>query len=164
MELKTTTTNRLGQKLQVVYEEGDPLEALEGKILHSVHMFCFCGDKLVLVKHPKSGWIPPGGRIESGETYDEAVVREVREETNMKVIFQTLIGFQDLYEPERVIRQTRSLCIVEPLGEFVSDPDGEITEIKLIDPADYKQYFDWGVVGDRIMQRALEMKESKHEN
>ena len=55
------------------------------------------------------------------------------------------------------MRQTRSFCIVEPYGDFVSDPDGDITEIKLIDQRDYKQYFDWGKVGDRIMERAIEI-------
>jgi hypothetical protein len=29
--------------------------------------------------------------------------------------------------------------------------------IKLIDPKDHKQYFDWDAVGDRIMARAMEM-------
>ena len=33
-----------------------------------------------------------------------------------------------------------------------------ITEIKLIDPKDIKQYFDWGVIGDRIIERAVELK------
>ena len=38
-------------------------------------------------------------------------------------------------------------------GESVknSDPDGDVTEVKLIDPKDYKIYFDWGIVGDRLM-------------
>ena len=44
-------------------------------------------------------------------------------------------------------------------GPFVSDPAGTISEIKLIDPKDYKQYFDWKSIGDRIMERALELKE-----
>ena len=85
--------------------------------------------------------MPPGGSIESGETYEQAVIREVKEETNMKIVFQKLIGFQDVYEPERIIRQTRSFCIVEPYGDFTSDPTGEITEIKLINPKEYKNYF-----------------------
>lgn len=41
---------------------------------------------------------------------------------------------------------------------FVSDPAGSVTEIKLVDPADYRQYFDWGEIGDRILERALELK------
>jgi len=76
----------------------------------------------------------------------------------MKVVSQALIGFQDIYEPGRIVRQTRSFCIVEPYGNFTLDPDGEITETKLIDPADYKKYFDWGEIGERIMERAVEMK------
>ena len=76
----------------------------------------------------------------------------------MKVLHQELIGYQDIYEPNRIVRQTRSFCIVEPFGDFVVDPGGEITEIKLIDPKDYKQYFDWGEIGDRIMKRAVELE------
>ncbi len=159
MIITSTHTNRLGQKLNVIYSEGDPLADLEGKELCVVHAFCFYGDKLVLVNHPKSGWMPPGGSIEPGETYEEAVIREVKEETNMRVIFQRLIGFQDTYEPNRIVRQTRSFCVVEPIGDFVSDPDGEIMEIKLIDSADYKKYFDWGERGERIMSQALLFKE-----
>ena len=32
-------------------------------------------------------------------------------------------------------------------------------EIKSISPKDYKQYFDWGEVGDRIVQRTMQLKE-----
>jgi ADP-ribose pyrophosphatase YjhB (NUDIX family) len=158
MEIKSTLTNRAGQVLTTIYSEGEPLVGLEGKFFLSVHAFCFYKDQMVLVNHPKNGWMPPGGGIEEGETYEEAVVREVKEETNMKVIHQEFIGFQDVYELERVVRQTRSFCIVEPYGDFVADPDGEIMEIKLIDPKDYKKYFDWGEIGDRIMQRAVELR------
>ncbi|MCX6715569.1 MAG: NUDIX domain-containing protein [Candidatus Taylorbacteria bacterium] len=156
MEIKSSLVNRSGQRLNLIYREDDPLEGLDGKVLQGVHGLCFCGGKLVVVYAAKKGyWTPPGGGIESGETYEEAVVREVREETNMKVLSQQLIGYQDIYEPNRIMRQTRSVCIVEPIGPFVSDPDGDVTDIKLIDPADYKKYFDWGEVGERIMERAL---------
>ena len=156
MEIKSTLTNRSGQILDVFYKEDDPTSDMIGKILQGVHAYCFYQDKLVVVyADSKKYWTPPGGGIESGETYEEAVIREVEEETNMKVLKQRLIGYQDIYEPNRVIRQTRSVCIVEPLGEFTIDPDGDVTEIKLIDPKDYKKYFDWGIVGDRLMEQAL---------
>ena len=159
MEIKSTLTNRSGQVLDVVYREGDPLTDLGDKILQAIHAFCFYGGKLIVVYAKEKGyWTPPGGGIEPGETYEQAVIREVREETNMKVLHQELVGFQDIYEPDRIVRQTRSFCIVEPIGDFTEDPDGEITEIKLIDPKDYKKYFDWGEIGERIMERALELK------
>lgn len=158
MELNATHVNRAGQALKVRYVEGDPLEGIGQVVLQGVHAFCFLDDKLVIVKHPLSGWMPPGGRIEPGESYEEAVAREVKEETNMRVLRQALIGYQDINEPDQVIRQTRSVCLVEPDGPFVPSLGEEITEIKLVDPADYKKYFDWGEIGDRLMSRALELK------
>ena len=85
----------------------------------------------------------------------------------MKVLHQELIGFSDFYIQETIVRNTRntaSFCIVEPYGDFVADPDGDITEIKLIDPQDYKEYFNWGIVGDHIMKRALELKQKFEKN
>lgn len=160
MKIESTLTNRSNQILKIIYNEDDPMRDLEGKILQGVHAYCFYEDKLVIVyADEKKYWTPPGGGIEPGETYEEAVIREVAEETNMNVLHQELIGYQDIYEPNRVVRQTRSFCVVEPLGKFVADPDGDITEIKLIDPKEFKEYFDWGKIGNRIMERAIEMKD-----
>lgn len=42
--------------------------------------------KILLVKHKKFGkWVQPGGHIEHGETPEEAAIREVYEETGVKV-------------------------------------------------------------------------------
>ena len=102
----------------------------------------------------------PGGGSETEKHIEEAIIREVREETNMRIITRRIIGYQEIFEPEKVVVQTRSLCIVEPIGPFIADPDeGEITEIKLIDPADLKKYIDWGKVGEHILKRAMEMKD-----
>ncbi|OGE77430.1 hypothetical protein A3J19_01625 [Candidatus Daviesbacteria bacterium RIFCSPLOWO2_02_FULL_41_8] len=162
MPIKFKYMNRSGQILDTVYfDEKDPLLNIEGRILNSIKGFCFYKDKMVMVYSQVKGyWLPPGGGIDPGETYEEAMVREIKEETNMKVLHQEVIGFQDAYENGKILRQIRSFCIVEPHGDFISDPDeGEVIEMKLIDPADYKEYFDWGEVGDLIMQKALEMKE-----
>jgi 8-oxo-dGTP diphosphatase len=163
MEIKSTLVNYAGQTLPITYRDLDSLDELKGSKIKGVHAFCFCGDKLVVVYSEKKGyWTPPGGGVEPGETAEEAVTREVCEETNMRVLKQKLIGYQDISEPDRVVRQTRSVCIVEPIGPFVADGDsgGDVTEIKLIEPKDMKQYFDWGEIGDRILARALELKTS----
>ncbi len=153
--------SRSGEQLPVVFQTTDPREHLEGKILQAVHAYAFYGDKLVVVySEKKKYWSPPGGGIEPGETYEEAVVREVLEETNMRVLHQELIGYIDITEPTRVVRQVRSFCIVEPVGPFVADADheGDVTEIACIDPAQNKEYFDWKEIGDWVMARALVLR------
>lgn len=159
MEIFSTLINRSGQILNVTYTDIDSEHDLGNKKIHAVHAYCFCGDKLVLVYPERKGyWTPPGGSVEYGEDVRTAVAREVYEETNMKVLSQRIIGYQDITEPQGVVSQTRSVCIVEPYGPFVSDPDGDITKIQLIDPKDYKKYFDWKEIGDHIMKRAMEFK------
>ncbi|NUQ57305.1 MAG: NUDIX hydrolase [Candidatus Paceibacter sp.] len=159
MEIKSKLRRHNEQVFDVVYKEDDYLNNIEGKNLEAVHAFCFYKEKLIVVYADNKGyWAPPGGGIEKNETVEKAVEREVKEETNMKILHQEVIGYQDIYEPGKIIRQTRSFCLVEPYGEFVADPDGDITEIKFIDPKDYKKYFDWGEIGERIMQRAIELK------
>lgn len=158
MEIQSNLTSRAGQEFTVTYRDIDSPEELGDRMVSAVHAYCFCGDKLVVVYNAeKDVWTPPGGSVEPGETVEEAVVREIHEESNMRVLKHILLGYQDIFEPIRTVTQTRSFCIVEPYGPFISDPDGDITEIKLIDPVDFKQYFDWGIVGDHLMARALEL-------
>lgn len=159
MEIKSTLTNRSGQVLDVVYRDMDSESDILNKKIKSVHAYCFYGDKLVLVyAKDKSYWTLPGGGVEAGESAHDAIIREIKEESNMKVLHHQFLGYQDVTEPHGIVSQTRSVCIVEPYGPFTGDPDGDITEIACVDPSDYKKYFNWGEVGDHLMQRALKIK------
>lgn len=160
-EIKTQIEHK-GKIYNFTYHDGVPtVETDPSILLGGVHSFCFYNDKLVIVRNRDSEWTPPGGSLEKDETYEEASIREVKEESNMKVIHQECIGYQDIETPceNKILRQFRMFCIVEPYGDFESDPDGDILEIKAIDPRDYKEYIKWGEIGDRLVQRALEMKE-----
>ena len=42
------------------------------------------GDVL-LVQHPEGAWVLPGGRVNAGESAEAALVREIREETDLRI-------------------------------------------------------------------------------
>ncbi len=159
MEIKSVIKRPDGNVVTVVYRDFDSIEELEDRKVSAVHAFCFCKGKLVIVYAAnRDSWTPPGGGVDEGEGVIEAIYREIKEESNMKVLKHAFIGYQDISEPEQMLTQVRSVCIVEPYGDFIGDPDdGEITEIKLIDPAEYKDYFDWKEIGDHIVERAIEL-------
>lgn len=167
MEIKTYQKTEAGVvRREFVYKDGNPDENLNGSSIVGAIGFCFYNDKFVIV-HAKDTWGPPGGAVEKGESFSEALIREIKEETNMEVLHQEYIGYQDIINFERnsTGRQSISFCVVRPFGEFVSDPDHDITEIKLIDPSEFNSYIkEWGEAGDHVLKRSLEMLENYNSN
>lgn len=55
----------------------------------TVHVFSPCFGKTLLVLHKKlARWLPPGGRMESGELPEQAAHREVMEELGVEIVPQ----------------------------------------------------------------------------
>lgn len=148
-----------GKKFILDYSDCDDFSILPAEQCTQTYGVCFVDDKIVIGLRAKLYWGLIGGTIEKGETFDETFAREIKEESNMEVLKKIPVGYQKVtLEEGKVIYQLRYVAIVRPFGPFVEDPAGAIKEIKLIDPKDYKQYFDWGEIGERIIQRALELK------
>ncbi len=49
------------------------------------YVIAFKGDKFVMVRHRDRAWEMPGGRLEKGEDFEQAAIREFFEETGMSL-------------------------------------------------------------------------------
>lgn len=61
------------------------------------------GDKVLVIDRQKKDWPGitfPGGHVEEGESFTDAVIREIREETSLKIYSPQLCGIKDWYENE----------------------------------------------------------------
>lgn len=48
--------------------------------------------EILLIKSPRRGWEYPGGMVEPGETFQDALLREVKEETGIDVEIMGFVG------------------------------------------------------------------------
>jgi len=158
MQIKDQFTNPDGSIAYITYNDADSFENLRKEKVTQVYGVCFVGEKMLVV-HNEKHWSLVGGTLESGETFEECLKREIQEESNMKVLEFLPIGYQEVICNGEKIYQIRYACAVALYGDFVSDPAGSVTEIKLIEPSEYKQYFNWGDVGDRLVACALKVKQ-----
>jgi ADP-ribose pyrophosphatase YjhB (NUDIX family) len=112
------------------YDDSEDFSNVPQDKIKSVCAFCACGDKFIIVNN-EGRWEPVAGSLERGETDIDALFREVKEESDTKVLKYYPIGYWYTYGDD--IYQTRYFCVVEPYGPFLTDPDGGVTEIKFVD-------------------------------
>ena len=86
------------------------------------------GDKVVVINRQKKDWPGvtfPGGHVELGESFTDAVIREIQEETGLKIFAPQLCGIKDWYENEcRYVVLLYKATHFE--GELVSSVEGKV--------------------------------------
>ncbi|MEU7765740.1 NUDIX domain-containing protein [Nocardia sp. NPDC049190] len=56
------------------------------ELVTNIHVVCFLGDEIVLCRDDRNVWLVPGGTRERGESVDECVRRELREEAGARPV------------------------------------------------------------------------------
>ena len=83
------------------------------------------GGHVVFVKHPIRGWEIPGGHLEPGESPEQALLREVLEETGLDV---SIIGWNKDYYQKGWVASV--VTIEKPHGESWQVNDSKVEEIR----------------------------------
>lgn len=94
--------------------------------------------RILLVKRRtipfKGYWALPGGRVEAGETVEQTIVREVKEETGLDVEIVRKIGeYREKGVKDEVEYDYSPACfLVTPVGGEIRRQESEIEEIELV--------------------------------
>ena len=93
------------------------------------NMCMVCNDnKVVVIDRQKKDWAGitfPGGHVELGESFTDSVIREIQEETGLKISSPQLCGIKDWYESGcRYVVLFYKTTHFE--GELVSSEEGKV--------------------------------------
>ncbi len=92
--------------------------------------------RIALIHRPKyDDWTLPKGKLDPGESWEEAAVREVREETGIPCrLLEELpsVAYRDSRGRPKTVRYWR----MEPAGEAGELDGSEVDELRWVDPAD----------------------------
>ena len=114
----------------------------------------------ILIVNTVGNWQLPGGKPESGESWEEALIREVEEEVDAEIENIIPIGHQYVSEikSEGVgspFCQLRFFAKISKLNDPTKDPaTGKIPERKFIKPEEFSDYCPWGKIGQYVVDKA----------
>jgi 8-oxo-dGTP diphosphatase len=97
----------------------------------------FPDDKILLIKRNtvpfKGYWALPGGRMDLGESLEQTIIREVKEETGLAVTIVCKVGeYVEKGVKDDVEYEYYPTCfVVEPVGGEIKKQESEIQEIQL---------------------------------
>ena len=119
----------------------------------------FKDDTILLIKRgrePRKGqWSIPGGKIEKGETLEEALIREVWEETAIDIEPGPLLDVLDLIRDDGVHYVLIDYMAEAIAGEPKAGDDADAAEFVSFDEA--LSRVDWGETR-RILELAISMR------
>ncbi|MFA5841718.1 MAG: NUDIX domain-containing protein [Candidatus Paceibacterota bacterium] len=146
-----------GQRCDVFYSRADTFDDIPDEFILKAHAVCFWNGKMLLVGHSDWNiWGIPGGTREPGEAIEQTMAREIQEETNCRVVDYKPISYQKVVSPNGDVHyRVQYFCNIEPIGEFKSDPAGNVNKVLWIDPNEYDKYIECREIRATVIKQAI---------
>jgi 8-oxo-dGTP diphosphatase len=90
-------------------------------------------EKILMVNNKGSGWSLPGGAVEKGETLEQAVIRETKEETGLTIEIENIVAVNEAFFKENghhALFITFKAKVIE--GEISIQYENEISEVEWV--------------------------------
>ncbi|MCM3782091.1 NUDIX hydrolase [Neobacillus mesonae] len=90
-------------------------------------------EEILMVNNKGSSWSLPGGAVEKGETLEQAVIRETKEETGLTIEVENIVAVNEAFFKEKghhTLFITFKARIIE--GEISMQDEEEISEVKWV--------------------------------
>lgn len=118
--------------------------------------------EVLLVSKDRKSWNLPGGHVESGEGLVETLIREVFEESAVRIKEDSIrpFFFQKVYKAGNRSNietiQVRYLANADSVGKFKMDPGGEVRYQRWVCVKDIPEYLDWGGLESVMVKKITE--------
>lgn len=149
------------QTIQAEWFDVDDKMAIPDLPWQQIYVIGDLGGKIPLVYYAHDRENLPGGHTEPGETLEQTLCREVREELNMRVVEWWPIGYQVLTNPDgKIDYQFRVAAKLEKLGEFAGDIGGSVIGYRLVDIDEVNERIGYGDIGEHMIERVKNTKKA----
>ncbi|MBN1898989.1 MAG: NUDIX hydrolase [Spirochaetes bacterium] len=116
----------------------------------------FIKKKLILLTHKKKDrcyWVFPGGRVEFAEKAEEAVIREYREELNVKAKVVRFLFYNESLPPDYPVHSLNLFFLVKPITTDIRlEKNGVIQNVQLFEKNKIKDILLFPKINNKIME------------
>lgn len=118
--------------------------------ISTAHCLAFAGDAVVLALHTTRGWTIPGGHLEPGESAEDAMHREAREEAGITVAEPILFAHEEIEphdgiaaDPRYAVPAYQVFYVARLVAQGPLTAREECTEARLFSPDEVRNTKGW---------------------
>ncbi|CAD8074195.1 unnamed protein product [Paramecium primaurelia] len=105
------------------------------------------GQYLTILENGNQGWWLPGGLVDPPETFEQAAIRETKEEASIDVVLKGILRVENSLKPDQNHLRMRVIYYAEPIDENQipkQKPDRETQQARWVDYKDLPSYSQIG--------------------